>query len=158
MEEGAGFGGEREGGHIEEEGRLNQAQTGAGKSPKGRFASGAVEEAAQGEEKLPEGGGRGSRRGRRSRPRNGAQEEEGRREEKERREEFFRARERTLKRPKKKGRVIFGFFFLLNFDNCFCCLIIFSPCSKISKIEAFFLDHRNLTKFYQFNFFQKFSF
>ena len=36
-------------------------------------------------------------------------------------------------------RVIFRFFFLINFDNCFCCLIIISGALKIQvKFEGSF--------------------
>ncbi|MCL0148965.1 hypothetical protein M2T53_27595, partial [Klebsiella pneumoniae] len=41
--------------------------------------------------------------------------------------------------PKRKRRSIFRFFFFINFDNCFCCLIIISGALKIQvKFEGSF--------------------
>jgi hypothetical protein len=41
--------------------------------------------------------------------------------------------------PKGKARVIFRFFFLINSDNCFCCLIIIPGVLKIQvKFEGSF--------------------
>ena len=113
------------------------ARLGPGRGPGGRGQGGLGRAGREGREERPErerGGGGGGR-------------------EKEGGEEDFvrgprgRGEDFGPKLAQKKRRIIFRFFFLINFVNCFCCLINISGALKIQvKFEGSFLDQGEFNK------------